>query len=55
MKIGGASVVVPSNHDDDCGQDKSIPVAFVFEQKKPEFRVHGRCGDNHRHTSKPAK
>ncbi|KAL9063187.1 MAG: hypothetical protein Q9161_009605 [Pseudevernia consocians] len=53
MKIGDASVVVPSNHSDDYDQDKFIPVAFAFEKEKPTFTVHGKCGKDHKHTSKP--
>ncbi|POR33052.1 hypothetical protein TPAR_06752 [Tolypocladium paradoxum] len=55
MKIGDASVVVPSNNSDGCDQDKFIPVAFAFEEKKPKFTVHGRCGENHKHSSKPIR
>lgn len=55
MKIGDASVVVSSHDGDDYDQDKFISVAFVFDEKKPKFRVHGRCTSNHRHTSRPPK
>ncbi|KAI9815418.1 MAG: hypothetical protein M1832_005488 [Thelocarpon impressellum] len=55
MKIGDASVVVPSNNSDAYDQDKFIPVAFAFDEEKPQFRVHGSCGKNHKHTSKPTK
>lgn len=55
MKIGDASVVVPSNDSDSYDQDKFIPVAFAFDEEKPKFRVHGKCGKDHKHSSKPAK
>ncbi|KAM0800333.1 hypothetical protein BDR22DRAFT_806374, partial [Usnea florida] len=55
MKIGDASVVVPSNHGDDYDQDKFIPVAFAFEEEKPAFTVHGRCGVDHEHTNPAPK
>ncbi|KDR79793.1 hypothetical protein GALMADRAFT_61902 [Galerina marginata CBS 339.88] len=53
MTIGNASVVVPSNGSDTFDGDKFIPVAFAFSEDEPKFKVHGRCGSNHRHTSKP--
>jgi hypothetical protein len=55
MSIGGANVVVPSNDSDGdgYGQDKFIPVAFTFEKGDPKFKVHGRCGEDHKHSSKP--
>ncbi|KAK7393946.1 hypothetical protein QQX98_013268 [Neonectria punicea] len=53
MKIGDASVVVPSNDSGDYDQDKFIPVAFAFDEEKPTFRVHGKCGKDHKHSSKP--
>jgi hypothetical protein len=53
MKIGDASVVVSSNDSDGYDQDKFIPVAFAFDEEKPKFRVHGKCGKDHKHTSKP--
>jgi hypothetical protein len=53
MKIGDASVVVPSNDSETYNQDKFIPVAFAFDEEKPKFKVHGRCGIDQRHTSKP--
>ena len=43
MSIGDASVVVPSNEDDDCDRVDFIPVAFAFDEEKPKFRVHGKC------------
>ena len=55
MKIGDASVVVPSNDSDDYNKDKFIPVAFAFDDDKPKYQVHGRCGSNHRHTSRPKR
>ncbi|KAH8586023.1 hypothetical protein B0O99DRAFT_645559 [Bisporella sp. PMI_857] len=55
MSIGDVSVVVPSNDGDGYSQDKFIPVAFVFGEEKPEFMVHGKCGKDHKHTSKPQK
>lgn len=54
MSIGDASVVVPSNNSDGYNQDNFIPVAFVFDEEKPRFRVHGRCKKDHEHT-KPSK
>ncbi|KAI4239783.1 MAG: hypothetical protein LQ349_000091 [Xanthoria aureola] len=51
LTVGNASVVVPSN-----GQEREeayIPVAFAFDDRKPGFRVHGKCGKDHKHTSKP--
>jgi hypothetical protein len=55
MKIGDASVVVPSDDRDGYDQDKFIPVAFAFDKEKPKFRVHGRSGTDHKHTSTPTK
>ncbi|KFY95010.1 hypothetical protein V498_03582 [Pseudogymnoascus sp. VKM F-4517 (FW-2822)] len=55
MKIGDANVVVPSNSGNDYDDEKFIPVAFTFEKEKPRFTVHGRCGSNHKHSSKPPK
>lgn len=55
MKIGDASVVVPINNGDSHDQGKFVPVAFAFDEEKPKFRVHGKCGKNHKHTSKPPK
>jgi hypothetical protein len=54
ISIGDASVVVPSNDSDGFNQDKFIPVAFVFDEK-PKFRVHGKYGKDHKHSSKPEK
>ncbi|XDG01789.1 hypothetical protein ABKA04_001404 [Annulohypoxylon sp. FPYF3050] len=53
LKIGDASVVVPSNDEGTYDQDKFIPVAFAFDEEKPKFKVHGKCGKDHKHTSKP--
>lgn len=53
MKIGGASVVVSNNGDDHNQDDDFIPVAFAFDEKKPQFTVHGKCKRDHKHTSKP--
>ncbi|EFY89303.1 hypothetical protein J3458_018760 [Metarhizium acridum] len=53
MKIGDASVVVPSNGSETYNQDKFISVAFAFDKEKPEFKVHGKCGKDHKHSSKP--
>ena len=50
INIGNASVVVPSN---DQVREEYIPVAFKFDDKTPGFRVHGKSGSNHKHTSKP--
>ncbi|CAD6447778.1 e4d5ba55-7e96-4408-bfa6-a455d9d763fb [Sclerotinia trifoliorum] len=50
LSIGNASVVVPSNGTD---RENYIPVAFAFDEKKAGFRVHGKCGSDHKHTSKP--
>ncbi|KAG6017605.1 hypothetical protein E4U43_000738 [Claviceps pusilla] len=55
MKIGDASVVVPSKDGETYDQEKFIPVAFAFDKDKPQFRVHGKCGTDHKHTSKPTK
>jgi len=55
MKIGDASVVVPSNdgnNGNDYNQDKFIPVAFMFDEEEPKFRVHGKCKKDHNHSSK---
>lgn len=49
MNIGHASVAVPSNGSED--QNKFIPVAFTFDEKKPKFKVHGKCKRDHKHTS----
>ena len=51
LTIGNASVVVPSNGKE--SEEAYILVAFAFDDKKPGFMVHGRCGDDHRHTSRP--
>lgn len=53
MKIGDASVVVPSNDGNDYDQDKYIPVAFTYDEEEPKFRVHGKCKKDHDHSSKP--
>lgn len=53
MKVGDASVVVASNDTETYNQDKFIPVAFAFDKEKPKFKVHGRCGKDHKHSSKP--
>lgn len=50
LSIGDASVVVPSNGKE---REAYIPVAFAFDYEKPGFRVHGKCGVDHKHTSKP--
>lgn len=47
------SVVVPSNDGNGYGDNRFIPVAFVFDEKEPKFKVHGRCGKDHKHSSKP--
>ena len=52
MSIGTASVVVPSNNDKG-NHDNFIPVALAFDKEKSGFRVHGRCGKDHKHTTKP--
>uniref|UniRef100_A0A1Y1KCQ3 Uncharacterized protein n=1 Tax=Photinus pyralis TaxID=7054 RepID=A0A1Y1KCQ3_PHOPY len=51
LKIDSASVVVRSNGNE--RQGAYIPVSFAFDDKKPGFRVHGKCGKDHKHTSKP--
>ncbi|KAL8755705.1 MAG: hypothetical protein Q9184_004720 [Pyrenodesmia sp. 2 TL-2023] len=52
LTVGNASVVVPSNGKE---REKAyIPVAFAFDERKPGFRVHGKCGKDHKHTSKPS-
>ena len=53
IKIGDASVVVPSNESDGQDQDKFIPVAFAFDEEKPKIMVHGKCKKEHAHSSKP--
>ena len=53
MKIGDASVVVPTNDSDSYDHGKFIPVAFAFDEEKPNFKVHGKCGANHSHSAKP--
>lgn len=53
LTIGDASVVVPSNGKE--GEEKYIPVAFAFDDRKSGFRVHGKCGKDHKHTSKPRR
>lgn len=50
IKIGEASVVVRSNSNE---LDGFIGVSFAFSDD-PEFRMHGKCGRDHKHTSKPA-
>lgn len=54
MKIGEASVVVPSEGNA-FDAEKFIPVAFAFEDAKPGFIVHGKCGKDHKHSSKPQR
>lgn len=51
-KLGEASVVVPS-HGTGYDKEKFIPVSFAFEKDKSGFKVHGKCGKDHRHSSKP--
>jgi hypothetical protein len=51
LSIENASVVVPSNGNE--REDSCIPVAIAFDEKNPGFRVHGKCGKDHKHTSKP--
>ncbi|KAI0436239.1 hypothetical protein F4803DRAFT_542987 [Xylaria telfairii] len=51
LSIGNASVVVPSNGNE--REDSYIPVAIAFDEKNSGFRVHGKCGKDHKHTSKP--
>lgn len=55
MKLGDASVVVPSNNSNGFDKDKFIPVAFAFDDDRPKCRVHGRCGSDHKHSSKPQR
>ncbi|KAF8961230.1 hypothetical protein BDZ97DRAFT_1664500 [Flammula alnicola] len=49
IKIGDASVVVPSDDRKGYNQEKFIPVAFAFDKEKSKFQVHGRCAKDHRH------
>lgn len=54
LSIGDASVVVPSNDSNDYDKEKFIPVVFTFDEEKPKFKVHGKCGKGqHKHSSKP--
>ncbi|KAL8977094.1 MAG: hypothetical protein Q9205_007034 [Flavoplaca limonia] len=53
LTIGNASVVVPSNGKE--MEEMYIPVAFAFDDRKSGFRVHGKCGKDHKHTSKPGR
>ncbi|KAL8833605.1 MAG: hypothetical protein Q9176_007912 [Flavoplaca citrina] len=53
LTIGNASVVVPSNGKE--MEEMYIPVAFAFDDRKSGFRVHGKCGMDHKHTSKPGR
>lgn len=54
LTIGDASVVVPcKTNNEHEANDMLIPVAFEFNDKRPAFKVHGRCKINHRHTSTP--
>ena len=55
MKIGDASVVVPSHGNDHYDENKFIPVALAFDEEKPMFMVHGKCGRDHRHTTRPGR
>ncbi|KAK3373630.1 hypothetical protein B0T24DRAFT_529687, partial [Lasiosphaeria ovina] len=55
LKIGDASVVVPDDDKDTVDADGFIQVAFVFEEDKPQFKVHGKCKKDHKHTTKPAR
>lgn len=50
LTINDSSIVVPSNGDDVHGY---FPVAFAFTGTEPGFRVHGKCGKDHKHSSKP--
>ncbi|KAI0107228.1 hypothetical protein GGR51DRAFT_559567 [Nemania sp. FL0031] len=52
LKIGDASVVIPSQDMDGHDHGDFIPVAFAFDTKDPKFRVHGKCKKDHKHTSK---
>ncbi|KAL2059742.1 hypothetical protein VTL71DRAFT_10234 [Oculimacula yallundae] len=51
LTVGNASVVVPSNGND--REEDYYPVAFAFDKNTPGFRVHGKCGKDHKHSSKP--
>ncbi|KAI4129746.1 MAG: hypothetical protein LQ341_006532 [Variospora aurantia] len=53
LTVGNASVVVPSNGNERA--EAYIPVAFAFNDGKPGFRVHGKCGKDRKHTSKPSR
>ncbi|KAI4184372.1 MAG: hypothetical protein LQ346_006128 [Caloplaca aetnensis] len=53
LTVGNASVVVSSNGNE--REEAYIPVAFAFDDRKPGFRVHGKCGKDHKHTSKPSR
>ena len=54
LGIGNASVVVPSNETDDYDKDDFVPVALTFDEERPGFKVHGKCGKGeHKHQSKP--
>ena len=53
IKIGDASAVVPSHGNDHYNENEFIPVALAFDEEKPKFTVHGRCGKNHKYTTKP--
>lgn len=61
ITIDNASVVVPHSQVGTEGGVEAepaatpayIPVAFVFDDQRRGFRVHGKCGKDHKHTSKP--
>ncbi|KAJ6780651.1 hypothetical protein PWT90_01747 [Aphanocladium album] len=50
LSVGNASVVVPCSDDSEFDKEEYIPVAFAFQEDKPAFIVHGRCGSDHKHT-----
>lgn len=50
LTIGNSSDVVPSKGGE---SEDYIPVSFAFDDKRPGYRVHGKCGTDHKHTSKP--
>ena len=55
MKVGNRSVVMSSEDNDDSDNEKFIPVAFVFNEKKPQFRVHSGRGRDYEHTSESTR
>ncbi|KAM0200797.1 hypothetical protein ACHAPI_002462 [Fusarium lateritium] len=54
VSIGQASVVVPTNGENNFNLKDFVDVSFTFDADQSGFRVHGKCGGGgHDHTGKP--